>query len=375
MRKINLFIDGSFYKGSGIGRYYESLLKGLLESEDFDLIYTAIPLDKKEEFQRDFNYAVPDRLLPIYCDYRIFSLKALIKQGRLLKGLAGEKKVDLFHVPNVNIPFYAPDNLIVTVHDLRILTEFSDLNKLKGLIWEWYFRKSLKKAKVLIAVSESVKNELIGFFPAYKDKIKVIYEAIDKKFLNQKNTPSRIIKDKYILYVGNRREYKNLSRLIMGFSEIRKSFFDLKLVIAGARYKKEDEVDSLKKKLNLSNDIIEFHSLDDTEIINLYKNAEILAFVSLYEGFGLPPLEAMAFGIPSIVSDIPVLKEVCGKAAYYINPYDEKDIAKGMQNVLTDKLLREELIQSGFARVNFFSHEKMIKGHLKIYRERIYNEK
>jgi len=375
MRKITLFIDGSFYKGSGIGRYYESLLKGLLESEDFDLIYTAIPSDKKEVFLRDFNYAIPGRLIPIYCDYRIFSLKALINQSRLLRILAKEKKVDLFHVPNVNIPFYAPDNLVVTIHDLRILTEFSDLNKLTELIWAWYFRNSLEKAKVLIAVSESVKNEIIDFFPSCKDKIKIIYETVDKKFLNQKNTPARIIKDKYILYVGNRREYKNLSRLIMGFNEIKKTFPDLKLVIAGKRYKKEDEVDLLKKKLNLSNDIIEFDSLDDTKIINLYKNAETLAFVSLYEGFGLPPLEAMALGIPSIVSDIPVLREICGKAAYYINPFDEENIAQGIYKVLADKLLKNELTQNGIERVKFFNHEKMMNEHLKIYRESIYKEK
>ena len=374
-RKINLFIDGSFYKGSGIGRYYESLLKGLLESEDFDLIYTTLPFNKKEAFLKDFSFAIPNQLVPIYCNWSTFSLKALIYQSRLLKRLEKEEKVDLFHLPSVNIPFYTPNNLVVTIHDLRILSEFSDLNRLKELIWTWYFKKSLKKARVLIAVSTSVKNEIIDFFPPYEDKIKIIYETVDKKFLNQKINPARIINNKYILYVGNRRKYKNLSRLIMGFRKIKEDFPDLKLVIAGRRYKNEDEVDLLKKKLNLSNGIIEFYSLDDTEIINLYKNAEALVFASLYEGFGLPPLEAMALGIPSIVSDIPVLREICGKAAYYINPYDEKNIANGIYKILTDKLLRAELIQNGFERVNFFNQEKMIKEHQKVYRESIYKEK
>jgi len=143
----------------------------------------------------------------------------------------------------------------------------------------------------------------------------------------------------------------------------------LKLVIAGKKDSKIDDVDLLRNKLNLKKEIIEVISPKDEEIINLYKYAKAFIFPSLYEGFGLPPLEAMAIRTPVVASDIPVLKEICGDAAYFFNPYDIKTMAKAIHRVLTDDNLRGSLIEKGKERIKFFDSENAIAQHVRLYKE------
>ena len=149
----------------------------------------------------------------------------------------------------------------------------------------------------------------------------------------------------------------------------------MKLVIAGKKDSKIDEIDLLKDKLNLKEKIIEIISPNDEEIINLYKYAKTFIFPSLYEGFGLPPLEAMTIGTPVLASDIPVLKEVCGNAAHFFNPYDVKDMAKAICKIVADESLRRNLIEKGKERVKFFDSENAIDQHVKLYKELSKNRK
>ena len=143
----------------------------------------------------------------------------------------------------------------------------------------------------------------------------------------------------------------------------------MKFVIAGKKDNEIDEIDLLKNRLNLKEKIIEAISPGDEEIINLYKYAKAFIFPSLYEGFGLPSLEAMAIEIPVLASDIPVLKEICGNAAYFFNPYDVEDMAKAICKVVTDESLRRSLIEKGKERVKFFDSESAIDQHVKLYKE------
>ena len=312
---MNIYIDGLFYKGAGIGRYYESLLKGLTKKGM--KIYTCVPVEFKKDFELDFKQ-YSKNILPIYVNYKKFSVKGFWKQGKILKKL--EKEVSVFHFPHINLPFYVPGNLVVTIHDLRPFTEFWDRSYFKRKVFEWYFKKAIKKAKKIITISESSKEEIINICPSCNAKIKVIYEFVDEKFLGIKDyyNKEKLIKDEYILFVGNRKKHKNLSRLILAFNQVKNKFPNLKLVIAGK--KDSNEIDLLKNKLNLEKKITKIISLDDEEIINLYKYAKLFIFPSLYEGFGLLPFQTIACGCPTITSNISILKE--------FNPYSIDDYGR-----------------------------------------------
>jgi len=364
LNKISIYLDGLFYKGSGIGRYYESLLKGLAKRRI--KVYTCVPLQFKESFELDFEQYF-ENIIPIYVNYKGFSLKAFLEQGKILEKI--KKEVSLFHFPHINIPLYAPKNLIVTIHDLRPFTDYWDRNYIKKKIYEWYFKRAIKNAKRIISVSETTKREIMSQYFDCNSKIRIIYEFVDEKiFYNiEKKNNKRLFLKNYILFIGSRKKHKNLSQLIYAFNSIKDSFPNLKLVIAGKKDTERDEVDLLREKLDLQNEMIEIISPNDKEIINLYKYAKAFIFPSLYEGFGLPPLEAMAIGTPVLVSNIPI----CNDGAYFFDPYSSECIAQGIYKVLNDNSLRESLIKRGEKRINDFNPDKIINQYIKLYEEKL----
>ena len=367
-KKFSIYIDGLFFKGSGIGRYYESLVKEM--SLKGMTIYTCVPIWLKDDFEENFkNY---NNINAIYVNYSKYSLKGFVMQSVILRKL--EKKVDLFFYPHINLPMYIPKNTIITVHDLTPFTKFWDRNIFKKKYYKFIFERAIKQCKGIIIISEVTKKDLIKFDKTVESKIKVIYEFIDHKFIKSvmidsfKSKP--LIPCNYILFIGNRKKHKNLERLIYAFNKI-KNQLKYKLVIAGSKDKNnglKDGIDLLIQKLGLRNEIIELISPDDETIINLYKNAQLFVFPSLYEGFGLPPLEAMACGCPVVVSDLPVSKEVCGDAAIYFNPESEEDIAAKIINICEDNELRQSLISKGKERLKFFDKNNIIEEYLKYFK-------
>ena len=360
---FEIYIDGLFYKGSGIGRYYESLLK------EFSLkgikIYTCIPVRLKDSFEKDFKDF--KGIEAIYVDYSKYSLKGFIKQSYILKNL--ENKVDLFFYPHINLPYYIPKNTIVTVLDLTPFTKFWDRSLIKKKYYKFLFRRAICYCKGIVTISKATKKALLNFDKTVESKVDIIYEFIDDKFIEALNvSEKRLLYEDYILFIGNRKKHKNLERLILAYNEIKKKI-NCKLVIAGNKdinNDRKDEIDLLIKKINLENDIVEIISPDDETIINLYRNAKLFVFPSLCEGFGLPPLEAMSLGCPVIASDLPVLREVCGDAGLYFNPYSENDLSDKMLKILNDEALIKIMKEKGLDRVNFFDKEKIIKQYIEV---------
>ena len=360
---FEIYIDGLFYKGSGIGRYYESLLK------EFSLkgikIYTCVPVRLKDSFEKDFKDF--KGIEAIYVDYSKYSLKGFIKQSYILKNL--ENKVDLFFYPHINLPYYIPKNTIVTVHDLTPFTKFWDRSLIKKKYYKFLFRRAICYCKGIVTISKATKKALLNFDKTVESKVDIIYEFIDDKFIEALNvSEKRLLYEDYILFIGKRKKHKNLERLILAYNEIKKKI-NCKLVIAGNKdinNDRKDEIDLLIKKINLENDIVEIISPDDETIINLYRNAKLFVFPSLCEGFGLPPLEAMSLGCPVIASDLPVLREVCGDAALYFNPYSENDLSDKMLKILNDEALIKIMKEKGLDRVNFFDKEKIIKQYIEV---------
>ncbi|MGC8706224.1 MAG: glycosyltransferase family 4 protein [Desulfurella sp.] len=357
----NLYIDGLFYKGSGIGRYYESLTKEFAKRGI--KIYTCVPKRLKDDFEKDFK-DVASNIEPIFVDYEKFSIKGFFEQSKILKKL--ESGVDLFFYPHVNLPFYIPKNTIVTIHDLIPLTSFWDKSGVKRKVFIFYLERAITKSIGIITISHVVENELKKYFRNLQNKVNVIYRFIDDKFYTYKFDSNPIIKDDYILFVGNRKKHKNLKNLILTYNKI-KDIARVKLVIAGAKEKDKDEVDELIESLNLKDYVIELMSPPDKVIINLYQHAKLFVFPSFFEGFGLPPFEAITIGCPVITSNIPVLKEILGEEIACFNPYDVEDIAEKILKVLTDEYYRNYLLEIGKGRLKLFDKDKIINGYLELF--------
>ncbi len=360
-----LYIDGLFYKGSGIGRYYESLLKEF--SKQNIRIYTCVPKRFKGDFEKDFEGYLQN-IIPIFVDYEKFSYKNFIQTGKILKNL--EDKVDLFFYPHINLPFYVPNKVITTVHDLIPFTRWWDRDVARKKLYGLFLKRAVAKSKKIITISNVTKKDLLHYYPKLnEDKIKIIYEFIDEKFIPFPKTTKSLIEGEYLLFVGNRKTHKNLKSLILAFHQI-KDRTNFKLVIAGRKdnNKNKDEIGELIDNLHLQNFIIQITDLSDKNLINLYSYAKLFVFPSLYEGFGLPPLEAISCNCPVISSNIPVLQEILGPEIACFDPNSIDDIAEKLLFLLTNKEEREKLLKIGEKKLELFDKQKIIKEYIEIFK-------
>ena len=357
---MRLYIDGLFYKSSGIGRYYESLTKEFAKRGI--KIYTCVYKNLKTDFERDF--AGINNIEPIFVDYEKFSIKGFFKQPKILRKL--EHDVDLFFYPHINLPYYIPKNTVVTIHDLRPLTHFWDRNEIKRKAFLFYLKRAIKHSAKIITVSNTVANTLKQTFKWLNKYIEVIYEFVDDKFIVGHNQDEPIFNKPYILFVGNRKKHKNIELLINAFFRV-KNDIPHYLIIAGSKEKDYDHVDTLLEKLGLKDRVIEFLQPSDKTITNLYTFADLLVFPSLFEGFGLPPLEAVSLGCPVILSDIPVLREIFGESGLYFNPYSVDSLAEAILKVIYDRNLREELLKKQQERSRIFNKDRIIDKYIELF--------
>ncbi len=278
------------------------------------------------------------------------------------------REYDLLFSPANIAPIWKPKKvkLVVTLHDSAFITYPKSVSKFFYYYYKYTIPRVLKIADRVITISEFSKTEIIKNYPFVKDKIKVVYNGIDtEKFYQSKNQD----KEKYLLFVGSLNPRKNIINLIKAFEKI-VSKEEIKLKIVGkfsdiySLSKDEQEVLQIAKK---NNRIIFLENVEDKQLVKLYQNALVFVFPSIYEGFGLPPLEAMACGTPVIASNIASLVEVCGDSALYIEPFNIDDIANKIDLLLEDINLQNQLIKNGFKRVEKFTWEKSAKEHLKVF--------
>lgn len=243
---------------------------------------------------------------------------------------------------------------VMTVHDLSFLKNPSWYSR----TYYWYYRfmtpLAVKTSQHILTVSEFSKSEILRFYPFLKsERISVIYNAIDGNlFRPQTSDLKPQTSDRFVLCVSSIDPRKNFSRLI----EACQGLTGAKLYIVG----KYNRVFSQQMDLATNSDNIHFIGrVSDEELVRLYNQAVCFVFPSLYEGFGLPPLEAMACGCPVLVSDIPVEREVCGDAARYFNPLEPKDILHTIKQYLNDAdVIKETMRQKGYENIKRFSWEK-----------------
>jgi len=262
-------------------------------------------------------------------------------------------------------PAYYRDQ-IVTIHDLAFMRNPGWFSKAFYYYYRFLIPQIAKNALRIVTVSNFSKKEIVELLKIPEEKVVVIYNAVSERFLAASGKTVDYKEGEYILAVSSLNPRKNFRNLLSAFGRLK--FSGIKLVIAGER--KNIFADrELKNLVGENKNVIFYGYASDEDLIGLYKNARLLIYPSLYEGFGLSPLEAMACGCPIIVSNTTSLPEVCGDAAYYVDPHSEESIADGMYMVLTDETLRQDLIRKGFERVKLFSWEKSAKEYIKVFEE------
>lgn len=275
--------------------------------------------------------------------------------------------LDVLFVPAHTLPVIRKPGLksVVTVHDLG--SEYlPGTHQLKQRIYLSYMqRKQLKGATRIIAVSKATKKDLVKRIGIEPEKVTVIYEGYDQKLFKPIRGDILVNSLKpYYLFVGTVQPRKNLERVIKAFAKIK----DKKLVIAGSKGWLADQIYKLPKKLGIEDKVKFLGYVPDEKLPALYSAAEALVFPSLFEGFGLPILEAQACGCPVLTSKISSMPEVAGKGALLVNPYDVNEITNAMIEVM-DQSVRNKLIKNGFENVKRFSWEKCAAQTLEVFEE------
>lgn len=252
-------------------------------------------------------------------------------------------------------PMSYPNNLI-TLHDIAFVKYPSDFRWFFRLIYRCLIPSLLKTSKKIITVSQFAKNEIIDCYQIDKNKLAVIYHGVSQFF---RKKPPALQGEQYILAVSSLTNRKNLAVLIEAFLELNDNA--TKLYVIGER-------NSVFIRTNLTNNqnIKFLDRVTDDDLVSAYSNALFFVYPSLYEGFGMPPLEAMACGTPVIVSNRTAMPEICGSAAIYVNPNDPREICNNMKELLEKQQIRETLRQKGLKHVMNFSWDNSARQHLQL---------
>ena len=347
---------------SGIGRYIIDMVSELIEyPEHFFNIYLSqgVHIDQWERMNHvslnHKNFCKEDFFRRNF--FEIFGFSPSIKKYQ----------PDVFFAPDTKLPWGLGSNVkkVVTVHDLAVFKYPETYQKSRVLYWQKHFTSSVKRADRVVAISQSTKRDLMDILRVPEEKVIVIYNGVGAEF-QPVIDPVECLKvrekyrlpERYILFVGTFSPRKNLGRLIKAFGLLRRETnLPHKLVIAGEKGWKYREDLQWVKDLGLEDQIVFPGFIDSADLPVVYSMADVLAYPSLYEGFGLPPVEAMACGTPVVVSNTSSLPEVVGEAGIFVDPYNIEDIGAGLSSVLSDLVIQKRLIKLGRDRARMFSWE------------------
>ncbi|PSR52480.1 glycosyltransferase family 1 protein [Adhaeribacter arboris] len=342
-----MVIDARLIDTSGIGTVCQNVIP-LLKSK-FDIIL----LGKRAVLQQ-FSWI--DSIQIIEFATKIYSLK------EQLDFFSKIPLCDYFLSPHYNVPLLPirAKKRITIIHDVNHIALAANFSIMKRLYAKWILASALKLSDIIFTVSSFSKSEIVKFFGVKEDRINTIPLGVDKSIFKTYSISEKQsiqikykLPEKFILYVGNVKPHKNLITLIKAFALLKaESFGEIdKLVIVG---KKEGfitndlNLDNEIERLQLRDAIIFTGFVESQDLPVIYNLADLFVFPSFYEGYGLPPIEAMACGCPVLVSNVSSLPEVCKEAALYFNPYDLEELAQSIHLILNDKLKQEELRTKGF---------------------------
>jgi glycosyltransferase involved in cell wall biosynthesis len=352
VRKINDF---------GIGTYIRNLIKHL-PRVDQETEYFLLCFAQDEELVRSLN----QHFTPVRVTSPNYSVREHIGIPATLRRL----RVQLFHSPHYVLPMLTPCRSVVTVHDvIHLLFPQYLPSRLASHYARYMIRRALEKTELVLTVSDSSKRDLLTFFEVSPDKVVVIPNGIDSSITEGLSVQELArVKERFqifgrtVLFVGNIKPHKNVERLIAAFAKVREDpeYSDLTLIVVGDDISKYPSLRRTVERHRVRGHVRFFGFVPELTLVALYKTADVFAFPSLYEGFGLPPLEAMANGTPVVTSNISSLPEVVGDAALTVDPYNIDQIAKAIGQILSDRALRSRLIADGYERAKQFSWESSV---------------
>lgn len=360
----------------GVGTYTRNIVRALARLDSENEYFLLGPPQKVTEIG-----PLPPRFtnVPLLDDGT--SAKGYVEFRASLKRL----QCDLVHIPHL---FWMPRNLpcpyVITVHDvLEHMYRARDRSSLRRSLHFHLTRRVLRGAGRILAVSNFTKKEIEKLFGIPGSQIEVVYNAIDERFLHGHATEAdrQILAERYLvtypflLYAGRISPHKNLVRIIEAFSALRaelekeNKFSDLKLIIIGDELSKHPDLRRTVIRSGVQNDV-RFMGFVPIEMLRIfYDAAKIFVFPSLYEGFGLPPLEAMAHGTPVVTSNTSSLPEVVGHAAVLVNPENVFEIMRALHRLLLDQSVREKIKQRSYDQAKKFSWESSAQKVLDVYRQ------
>jgi glycosyltransferase involved in cell wall biosynthesis len=358
---MRIVIDGR-ESGTTTGRYVDKLIENL---HKIRLNFEVTILTKAHRV--DYFKETASRFQIVESTYKEFTFG---EQIGLLSQI-NKLKPDLVHFSMVQQPILYKGKVVTTMHDLTT-TRFKNPSKnplvyfIKQKVYIWVSKVVARRSKVVIAPSEFVKDDIAKFARINSRKIIVTYESADK--INDKPEPvTKLEGAQFIMYVGRPMPHKNLYRLVTAFVELKKSQPKLKLVLVGKKDALFDQLESWVIEQGIKN-VVFTDFVSEGELRWLYENCQAYVFPSLSEGFGLPPLEAMCHGAPVVSSNATCLPEISGQAAHYFDPNSIEDIASKINDVLTNRNLREELIRKGYLQVKKYSWQRMAEQTLDVYK-------
>ncbi|MGD0909215.1 MAG: glycosyltransferase family 1 protein [Candidatus Acidiferrales bacterium] len=299
-----------------------------------------------------------------------------------------KRNVDVLHMPWFYAPAIVSTRLILTVHDLTdVLVPPPGVPAMMQAGRLYFARRALARANRILAVSQSSKRELSRVFDVPEEKIDVVYNALDERFLREPmpGDADRVLErhavtDPFVLYAGNIKPQKNLPRLIEAFAVAKAELRDhpryakLKLLLIGDSAEEHSDLRRAVLRSRLQADVRFLGFVPHPVLRVFYSRASAFLFPSLYEGFGLPPLEAMAHGAPVLTSSVSSLPEVFSHAALLVNPENVFEIARGIRQILTEDVLRDTLVRRGYELVQKYSWERSAEQVRDVYRSVVAGE-
>ncbi|MCM2256164.1 MAG: glycosyltransferase family 4 protein [Vicinamibacteria bacterium] len=366
---MKIAIDARKWRDYGIGTYVRNLVRHLARI-DAETTYLLFCAQSDEATLRD----LAANFEPVVDNSSGYGVREHLSIPWKLSRIGA----DLLHCPHYVLPLLAHTRSVVTIHDC-IHLQFPQYlpNRAYYAYARFMLGSAIERSALVLTVSEASKRDILRFYPdTDPDHVVVVHNAIDPALLEAPDPEEteRVreryqVRGRFVLYAGNVKPHKNLERLVQAFARIkaRPGFDDLKLFLIGDDAGRFPSLRRAVEGLGVRQDVRFFGFVPDSTLAALYRMASVFAFPSLYEGFGLPPLEAMACGAPVVTSNVSSLPEVVGDAALQVDPYSVEAIADGLGRVLDDPALAADLVTRGRARAQQFSWARSVEATHRAY--------
>jgi len=368
---MKIAIDARKWRDYGIGTYVRNVVRHLAQI-DRETTYLLFCNPADESALRD----LAENFVPVVDSSGGYSLREHVSLPLKLRSLGAE----LLHSPHYVRPLLCTIPSVVTIHDcIHLLFPQYLPNRMAFRYARFVMGSAIRNSSIVFTVSEASRADILRFYPSTDPaKVHVVPNAIDAELLVDPGEAERDrvreryqIRGRFVLFAGNVKPHKNLERLIRAFARVRcqEGNEDLRLVLIGDDVSRYASLRRTADEAGVRQEVRFFGFVPHETLAALYRMATVFAFPSLYEGFGLPPLEAMACGTPVVTSRISSLPEVVGDGALLVDPYNEDDIAQGIARLLDDQDLRARLVERGLERAASYSWARSVRqihaGYLK----------